>query len=745
MTEEEAPLTLTAIARLAEVRPSAVANWRTRYADFPQEERIDGEAVYDFDAVAQWLDHRRIPKNALKPGEPHDTTYGHRFRHNTRAFDVFAADFSYAPINFRVELGSHTGLVTELARRHDLESLPERHIELILGMLYLRVRKPDRWTRLVRQDDMISIQKALDEMAREQGIESFSRQVDDHRKLSDFFHLVAGAHVPDPDDVPGLSRTVADLTAAISNRKRLEHHTPQSLVQLITQLIDVRHQDRIYDPFVRYGELLLGAARHAHEQGGWPTTATCDTPSNHQSRVALINAAVLDIDVNVEQRWALQTDARAANRYDAVVANPPFNLRPDAHIYRENDARWKYGGPPPNRANFAWLQHVIDSLSPRGRAAVLMPNGATFSQNPRERTIRAGMLADGVVECLVALPPGLFRSTGIPLTLWLLRKSMTSPTDVLFIDATDLGSLHDRTQRTLADDDIQKIVTEYRTWRTSRAMHKPVPGFSRSVPISEIEASELVLNPRVHVGTASEAVRARPSETLVAEARTRLAGLWDDESTTWGSIKRQLDQTDLTPLETHLAQLLLGKVCEILPGPNRVDHGALRGTHVPIVLPRNLRHNQISDTDMSAVSPTEAGRMSRYRLQAGDIVCTRTGGLGRNGLVSADQSGWLLGPGCVRLRPADKVDPAYLVHYLGTPQILDWLNRNGTGSAIPSISTKVLATLPLRLPPISRQREAGQLLRLLDLMALSFEQMASTAGQLGEALFPILSGEPSDP
>jgi type I restriction enzyme M protein len=121
-----------------------------------------------------------------------------------------------------------------------------------------------------------------------------------------------------------------------------------------------------------------------------------------------------------------------------------------------DDPRWDYGIPPEHNANFAWLHLVTSVLSNGRRAAVLMANAASDSQNPRERAIRAAMVEDGVVECIVALPPKLVRSTAIPVTLWPLRNpSQKNDSEILFVDATGAGRRTDRAHQILTDEGHQ--------------------------------------------------------------------------------------------------------------------------------------------------------------------------------------------------------------------------------------------------------------------------------------------------
>ncbi len=80
------------------------------------------------------------------------------------------------------------------------------------------------------------------------------------------------------------------------------------------------------------------------------------------------------------------------------------------------------------------------------------------------------MIIGDVVECIVAMPGQLFYSTGIPVSLWILRKGKTeqSQNKVLFIDARKLGHMIDRKVRELSEVDIRKIADTYQNWRQGK-------------------------------------------------------------------------------------------------------------------------------------------------------------------------------------------------------------------------------------------------------------------------------------
>ena len=93
----------------------------------------------------------------------------------------------------------------------------------------------------------------------------------------------------------------------------------------------------------------------------------------------------------------------------------------------------------------------------------------------------------------------------------------------------------------------------------------------------------------------------------------------------------------------------LRAVCPILVGPSAMKSTVVTNYvsgDVPIVTPRDLRHNRIADQCVTGVPREIAAGFARYRLLPKDIVCARTGHLDRHGLVEQNQRGWLIGSAC---------------------------------------------------------------------------------------------------
>ncbi|WP_371783391.1 restriction endonuclease subunit S [Streptosporangium subroseum] len=186
-------------------------------------------------------------------------------------------------------------------------------------------------------------------------------------------------------------------------------------------------------------------------------------------------------------------------------------------------------------------------------------------------------------------------------------------------------------------------------------------------------------------------------------------------------------------------QVPLKEICDLVAGPSIPS--AVSSGDFPVVKPRNVGDGRLVGV-ADGVEAEVAAELFRYRLMDGDVVCVRTGGLGRHALVTSEHEGWLFGTGMIRLRPGDQVNPRYFNHYLSHPLVQDWFKRNAAGSAIPSISGRALGTLPVAIPPIEIQVAIGNVLGALDEKIAVHHQIGQATAELRDALLPRLFGDP---
>lgn len=297
-----------------------------------------------------------------------------------------------------------------------------------------------------------------------------------------------------------------------------EFYTPRSVVKLMVDMLEP-FNGRVYDPAFGSGGMFVQADRFIKAHGGVRNDISVFGQENNPTtwRLGKMNLALRGIDANLGPQWgdSFSNDLHPDLRADFVLANPPFNISEWGGENLRDDPRWKYGVPPASNANFAWIQHMLHHLSSTGTMATVLANGSLSSKQSGEGEIRAALIEADLVDCIVAMPPQLFYTTGIPVCLWFLTKDKTARSvksertqrnrqgEVLFIDGRELGHMATRTVRELGDDDIARIANTYHSWRGEPDVeaYEGVPGFCASVTLETIREHGHVLTPGRYVGS----------------------------------------------------------------------------------------------------------------------------------------------------------------------------------------------------------------------------------------------------
>ena len=225
-----------------------------------------------------------------------------------------------------------------------------------------------------------------------------------------------------------------------------------------------------------------------------------------------MNLAIRGIEGQIAHGDSFQNDRHPDLRADFILANPPFNVSDWGGERLTDDKRWQHGVPPKGNANFAWVQHIVHHLAPKGAAGFVLANGSMSSAQSGEGEIRKNLIEANLVDCMVALPGQLFYSTQIPACLWFLARDRHDGRfrdrrgEVLFIDARTLGRMVDRTHRELTDEDIARIADTYHAWRGEDGVgaYADVPGFCKAASLEEVRKHGHVLTPGRYVGAAPQ-------------------------------------------------------------------------------------------------------------------------------------------------------------------------------------------------------------------------------------------------
>ncbi len=343
--------------------------------------------------------------------------------------------------------------------------------------------------------------------------------------------------------------------ADAEGKKGGQFYTPVSIVKLLVEMLEP-YNGRVYDGCCGSGGMFVQSEKFVlSHQGSIKDLSIYGQESNPTTlRLARMNLAIRGIDAQLELGDTFLDDKHPDLKADFILANPPFNISDWSGEQLRDDPRWKFGVPPAGNANYAWLQHFISKLSPTGTAGIVLANGSMNSNTSGEGWIRKNMIEAGLVDCMVALPSQLFYNTMIPACLWFLARDRTNhkfrnrSNEILFIDARKMGSMLNRRNRELTDEDIAQIASTYHSWREGDGKGNPrgypeyedIPGFCKSATIEEIRQNNFVLMPGRYVGTEEIEDDGIPFEEKMADLTTQLAEQFEKGNQLQETIRQNL-------------------------------------------------------------------------------------------------------------------------------------------------------------------------------------------------------------
>ena len=262
-----------------------------------------------------------------------------------------------------------------------------------------------------------------------------------------------------------------------------EFFTPPEVVDVLVRMLEPRPGDTVYDPTAGSGGMLVYAAEFLREHGHHATSARYFAQEMNWSNAAIgkINSVLHGLEADIKAGASTITDPQfldggSVKRFSLVLANFPFSdkfwwLKPEQQTddkkksaklkkevfgkegfkdpYRRFGRGTSFAAPPPGYGDYAFILHILASLTNEGRAGIVCPQGVLFRGQPEvdeeteqpdkngnpkikrrkaddEHLIRKALLDSRLIDAVVSLPLNVFYGAGVPACLLVLRKQRTA-------------------------------------------------------------------------------------------------------------------------------------------------------------------------------------------------------------------------------------------------------------------------------------------------------------------------------
>ena len=453
-----------------------------------------------------------------------------------------------------------------------------------------------------------------------------------------------------------------------------EYTTPRPIVEMIADLLDPSPGERIYDPCFGTGGLLATVASRLHEKAmSMPPKVWTEVqqqsvfgveinPFAYSIGLARVVLAGIDypgLELGDTLERPLAKD-RSSEGFDCIMAVPPWG-----------------GRSRPEAANLEtlFLQHVMASLRPGGRAVIALPDGALFRTGPDQK-VRKELLTDYCVEGVVSLPAGAFHPyTGIKTSLVLFRREQAKQA-VRFMQVEEWPFL------------------------------RPEKGFNSrtAVTVARVIAEEF----RNGTPNGSPWLWETPIKKLATRDWELIAKRTGEEA-----LSRSLRALQEADAEVPVQPL--NEVAEVFAGISyrksvTTPHGDDPSVFAGLVRVADVKRTDVQPPSLFLTKEGSERVQSKYLLRLGDILLTASGTIGKLGVVS-EQSGTVgavAAKNLIVIRPKERISPQFLKNLLASDTYQDWLHGHARGATIQHLSRRTLRDLPVPVPQVAIQERVVQ-------------------------------------
>ena len=420
-----------------------------------------------------------------------------------------------------MDSNEHTHIVLGLIfLKHIYDEFEERYVDLLVydknienKKLYTKVNvfyipKDARWLQIMEAAHTEEIGLVIDNSMRAierenpklKGVlpKNYADANIDKRILSNIIDLLTNIRALEKGDILGHTY---EYCLSKFEEKEDKFYTPACIAQALIAIVQP-FNGSIYDPCCGYGGMFVQSAKFLESTGDNINDLSVfgQEANDTTHKIAIMNLTIRGIEADLGSSHAdiFHNDLHKSLKADFILANPPLNMSKYNGGLLNEDVRFKYGMPPEDNANFAWLSHMIHHLSPTGRIGVVLSDSSLSSQTSGEAEIRKNIIEDDLVEGIVAMPTQLFHSNQTPICLWFLNRNKMQKGKTIFIDARKMGKMVTNSLKKITMEDIVKIAGTFVDYEGGTL--EDVKGFCAVASTEDIKKNDYILTPECYVG-----------------------------------------------------------------------------------------------------------------------------------------------------------------------------------------------------------------------------------------------------
>jgi type I restriction enzyme M protein len=517
-------------------------------------------------------------------------------------------------------------------------------------------------------------------------------------------------------------RTLLDVFDAVLSRlpDRFsgEFRTPDVIARLLVEIAAPAAGERVYDPCFGSGGLLTAACDYVLRKeknqllrSGAPGLMISGVERNPEAyligltRLALGGIADPQLELgNSLERIPLNNPQR--DGFDVVLANPPWGLRVDASGLDHFPVRT-------TDATGLFIQHALSMLRPQGRAVIVVPQGILFRRG-REQRLRRMLLEQHTMDAVVSLPQGVFLPyTGIQGSVLVLRRG-GSTNRIRMVDAEPFfEKSRGRQPATIRTELAKQLRSEIRA---------PEPGkHSWDIGIEDLAEIDWDITPRrIDKSDLVSMLQALRSKTPVSPLRA-FCSIYS------GQVIKQEHLSNTPPafLRPPKQPGLFPEEKQRLRQTSMFD-----GNAIPYIRIRDVQQDQVTKGSLWLTEDGAARLDPKWKLRAGDILLSKSGTIGKAGIVRNGGIGAIAASGFFVLQANQwSLDPHYLLAYLNSAECQAWLDDKARGTSVRHLSRRDIEDLPVPCPPMQIQHRVANQCREHGIDMLGFLSQLLTEGE----------------